>query len=392
MTHRSPQNRYLPESIYIIYRKIRYLKRRGTLFQKKPSRVNFRPVQDETDFVYSKTYKSYRKLRFLVSTGRLFRTRSKPVSLTRTQATNVAFRKIRYLVKRKSTWTNLLNSWKRNMGRNFGFLGSSDYIIILINSTVMFLLAYLFVHLLTQAGVVLAATNFKIDTVVYYHEIDFLIRGRDWSPDAVKVVYTTGPFIGLIIAFLAFVVYSNIIEEPWISRLFIMWVFCHAFVRFFGEFLVGNLLGEGFGYVVMYMFLMDTSKMIMTVVAFIVMIFAGLAMTRQFMFMGNIYFNMLNKANRMSFVKAQYLLPCLLGTLIIILVDLPKVTVLEICVLGSMLLVILPVVLRTRFMQDMYYEEDPKKIKLSWKAITWVLVLYILFRIIFGIGIRFWAN
>ncbi|MCX6250764.1 MAG: hypothetical protein NTX61_08430 [Bacteroidetes bacterium] len=388
MGNRSSENRYLPESLFIIYRKIRYLRKRGTLFHKKASPTLFIPVQYEPDYFYERIYRIFRKLRFLISTGKLFKRKQLVKTEPQVENTRLAYRKIRYLVRRRSTWKYFTLLGKRYMRRNFGFLTFSNYNFILINSTAMFLLAYLFVHLLTQLGIVLAASNFKIDTVIYYYEIDFLIRAREWTPDAVQVVYTTGPFIGAIIAFLSFILYTNIIEELWVSRLFILWVFCHAFVRFFGEFLAGNLLGEGFGYVVMYMFFMDTSKMILTVFAFIIMMFTGLAMTRQFLFTGNLYFNLLDKSNRMSFVKAQYLFPFLIGTLIIIAVELPKVSALEICVLGSMALVLIPTVLRTRFMQDIYYEEEPKKVKIFWKAVAWTIVLFFLFRVIFGIGIR----
>jgi len=125
----------------------------------------------------------------------------------------------------------------------------------MVNSTALFLLAYLFVFFITQLTVVIAASSFNIDTMLYYYDVDFLIRAREWLPDAVKIVYTSGPFASLVIAFLTFIVYTHMVEETWVARLFLLWVFCHSFIHFFGELLIGNLIGAGFGYVIMFLYL-----------------------------------------------------------------------------------------------------------------------------------------
>ena len=418
----------LSRSIYVIYRKIRFLKRRGTLFRKKPLEKPALIKKSPQNTFQGKIYRLYRTLRFLIHTGKLFRKKphEKPILITKSPQNTfrgkiyyiyrllrfqihtgklfrgsnkvkkghtrpdlkIVFRKFRYLFNRRKLWSALYEKIKMFIRIKFAFLGSREYLLILINSTALFLLAYLFVYLITNVSVIIAAISFNIDSVLYYYDIDFLIRGSEWVPDAVKVVYTTGPFVSLILAILAIIIYVNIAEETWIFRLFILWIFCHSFIHFFGEFLMGNLMGKGFGYVIMYLFFQDTPKMVLTLLDFVIILFTGLGLTRLFLFSGNIYLNKLDKSNRMPFVLSQLFLPFLIGTGIILLIKLPKISSLEIGVDFSMVILLLPVIFRARVSQDLFFEEERKRIKLFWILLVAAVILSVLFRIIFGIGIR----
>ena len=418
----------LSGSIYVIYRKIRFLKRRRTLFRRKPRKKAILIKKSPQISIRERIYRLYRILRFLIRTGKLFKRKlpEKPTLIKkRPQFTirgriysiyrimrflihtgklfrrsqkvkkgharnnlKIVFRKFRYLFKRRQLWSAFYDSIKKFIRNKFAFLGSRKYLIILINSTALFLLAYLLVYLITQVSVMIAAISFNIDTVLYYYDIDFLIRSSEWVPDAVKVVYTTGPFASLFLAILAIIIYVNLATETWIFRLFILWVFCHSFIHFFGEFLMGNLLGKGFGYVIMYLFFLDTPKMVLTLLDFVIILFTGLALARLFLYSGNIYLNLLDKSNRMPFVLSQLFLPFLIGTGIILLIKLPKISSLEICVDFSMLLLLLPVIFRARVIQDLFFEEERKRIKPFWILLFAAVILTVLFRIILGIGVR----
>jgi hypothetical protein len=54
----------------------------------------------------------------------------------------------------------------------------------------------------------------------------------------------------------------------------------------------------------------------------------------------------------------------------------------------SMILLILPTTVRARVFGNMYFDEEPKKIKLMWPWLLAALLLLPAFRIIFGMGIR----
>jgi hypothetical protein len=376
-------------SIYAIYRKLRYLKRRGTLFRRIPPEKPAGKPKNSEDTFRGKVYQFYRVVRFLANTGRLFKRDSEKKKVRHFPKRKIIYRKLRYLVNTGKVRRAASTGIKTFFRHKFSFLGKRSWLIIMVNSTALFLLAYFVVYLLTQFAVMIAAISFNIETVLYYFEIDFLIRSSEWVPDAIKVVYTTGPFVSLILALLSIIIYFNLSEETWKSRLFILWLFCHSFIHFFGEFLMGNLLGKGFGYVIMYLFFLDTPKMVMTLIDFVVILFTGLALSKLFLFSGNIYLNKLDKVNRMPFALSQFLLPFLLGTGLILLLKIPGISSLEICVDFSMLLLLMPVIFRARVSQDLFFEEEEKKIKPFWVILVATVIIAVLFRIILGVGIRF---
>jgi len=129
--------------------------------------------------------------------------------------------------------------------------------------------------------------------------------------------------------------------------------------------------------------------MVISVFDFVIILFTGLAMTRLFLFSGNIYFGELTRTNRIPFMMSQILLPFFIGTLIILLIKIPKVLPLEILVDSSMLLLLLPATIRASVVHDMMFEEGTKRIRIFWILLFITGVLLFLFRTVFGIGIKF---
>lgn len=241
---------------------------------------------------------------------------------------------------------------------------------------------------MTQFVTAISASAFDIKAIIFYYGVDYLIRGNDWTSDAVSAVFSSGPLISLFFAILLFILYYNVISETGLLRLFVLWCFCHLIINFFGNMLVGAILNEGFGYVIMYQFVMDTGKMIITLFSILCLFLIGLFMTRLFLYSGNIYFNVLNVHNRLKFVFSQFLFPVIIGNIIILLVKIPEVKLFETLLNGCALLLILPVIFRTINIQDLYFDEEPRKVKLARYYILITLLVMIGFRVGLAFGIR----
>lgn len=303
-----------------------------------------------------KWYVRYRKIRYLWHTGQLFKVDRDKV--------------IQYLEKK------IFFAFRR------------DNLIIAVNSTAIFLLAYFFVYISKQFAVAIAANSLDIRTIIYYFEIDYLIRGTEWTQDAVKIVFSMGPFITLMISLIALIIYLNYIEKRWIVRTFVLWVFCHALIQFLGEVMAGTLLGRGFGWVLMYLYFADTANMIVSIVAVILLVGAGLFFSKNFLFTGNTYFNFLHGHRTNKFVFSQVIMPYLIGNVILILIKLPGLTVLELLINLSMLLLLLPAIIRSRFSNELFFDEEKRKIHPFYWWIFSAIAVLIAFRVIFGIGVR----
>lgn len=270
--------------------------------------------------------------------------------------------------------------------------GHLEYLTILFNSTCIFLFSYLFVYILKEIVVVIAANGFNINTVITYHNIDFLIRSKDWTNEAVKVVYSVEPLFTLILGFIALIFFSMTGKERWTLRLIMMWIFLQAFTQSLGAMIFGILLNQESGWVLSYLYFDDSTKLLIVIGLVLGMLVTGLFLSRFLLTTGNMYFNFLNKDNKMPFLISQILLPFIIGTWMIALIKQPLLNFFEVFSEGSMLLIICPAIIYARSSQELFFDEEPREIKFNWQWIIASLLMLILFRVYFGQGIRLYES
>ncbi|TSA27845.1 MAG: hypothetical protein D4R67_05355, partial [Bacteroidetes bacterium] len=234
--------------------------------------------------------------------------------------------------------------------------------IIGLNSTVLFLIAYFLLFSLASIVTAISASAFDIPTEITSSQILFFIRSYDWTSDAVKTIFSTGPIMALLTGILLWILYTRVAEETGILKLLVVWMVAHCIVFFFGDMMMGALFSKGFGYVIMYLYFMDTGKMIITLFALVSMFTLGLVMTRQMLFTANTYMTVLPEKDSRKFVLVQYLIPFLAGNILIGLVKLPGITLFESFLNGSMIIFLIPIYIRAGMIQDLYFEEEEKEI------------------------------
>ncbi len=296
-------------------------------------------------------YVAYRKIRYLSKTGSLF-SLSKPGTVAKTEVLRETFR------------------------------------TIAINSSLLFIIAYLIIYFLNLLITGYTAILFNIPVVIYYHDVDFLIRGVDWNPDSVSGVFSSGPIAMFTLSIFLLILYKAVETETGILRLLLLWMIFHTLTRFFGEILVGAILNKGFGYVILYMFVMDTGKVVLVILGFVAMFTVGLFMTRQSLYSANIYFNDLHRVIRTQFIVNQFILPFLVGNLVIFLIKIPRFSFYDVCLNGSMILILIPILVRSYGMEDLYFDEERKETKLKIIIPAIMLFMLFLFRLGLGFGLR----
>ena len=152
--------------------------------------------------------------------------------------------------------------------------------VIFINSLFYFLCAYLILFLISRISVAISASAFSIPVRLYYHEIDYLIRSSEWSSDSVTVIFGTGPLLCLLLGLVLLLIFINVATEEGRLRILLVWLIILALVNFFGEIIIGSVMNQGFGYVIMYMFIMDTGRVVVTLLGGILLFLCGLALSR----------------------------------------------------------------------------------------------------------------
>ncbi|NCA85728.1 MAG: hypothetical protein EOM83_09150 [Clostridia bacterium] len=267
-----------------------------------------------------------------------------------------------------------------------------NFLIIFSNSLSWLVIAFLFMYLITQFATSIAAMQFDYSSIIYYWSLVWDIDSRAWTSDAVKMLYSIAPGFGLFLGIMGLLVYIQMYDALAYFKIFFLWCFAYAIIWSFGAMLAGTILDKGFGYVVMYFYVKDTGKLVMTLIALTMLLLISTLTVKWFLFSANSYFNQLNEYNRSFFTLSGVILPLVAGTAIMILIKLPLIPYYELFVLLTGLVFALPILLRYKSMPTFFFDEFPITIKLDKGALITAIVLLIAFRVAFDFGIRISAG
>lgn len=267
-----------------------------------------------------------------------------------------------------------------------------NFLIIFSNSLSYFIISFIFMYLFGQFATAVAGLQFDYTSIIYYYKLVYAIDSGAWTADAVKFLFSMAPMLILLIGIISLIIYIRMYDNIGHFKIFFLWSFAFAIIWSFGALLAGTILDQGIGYVVMYFYLLDTGKLIISLFALTMLLIISTLTAKWFLFSANSYFNELNEHNRAFFTYAHVLLPLLTGTAIMILVKLPKITYYELFILLLGLIYGIPVFLRYSGYPTFYFDDFPIKIKLDKLALIGAIVMLIAFRVIFEFGIKFSAS
>jgi hypothetical protein len=387
---------------FFLYIRFRTLKRFNLIqeikirkFKAEPAWMNKMPANPEIQNIVPVIHPKYTlslRIQRLIRVSKLMRLkkriRKQTFKLGRIKKKQIAWRKLRYLYHTGKLFKFNYRALYDSMNRNYSFLGKGKFLVILINSTFVFLLTYIIVFLTEETASALTARTFNIKSVILYNDVEYFIRSREWTADSVQVVFSAGPLVSILLTIISLIFFALSSHERWFARLFVLWFALHAFTQSFGEIIFGALLNQDFGWVLDYLYYTDTSKIVLVSGFLMIMIIGGLFLSRFLLLTGNIYFNFLGKGNRWQFLMSQVFLPFIIGTGIIIAIKQPHMNGFDLIVETSMIIILLPAMLRARLSQTIYFDEEPRIIRIRWIWIMITIVTLIIFRILFWHGIR----
>jgi hypothetical protein len=282
-----------------------------------------------------------------------------------------------------------INYFRRKIGKfRENRVRRHAFTVITINSTLLFLIAYFAVYIFSQLITIVAATFFNYPTIWYFDQIYFNISPDQWNHDSVKVIFSAGPLLSLLLGLIFIIVYSKVREMNSIFKLFFLWGFLHSISMLFGAMLVGTLFETGIGHVISWMYIMDTGKVLYSIFSIFIMVVVGLLITKSILISANSYFNILTKDNRRLFVLSQVVAPYFLGNIILVAIRQPIFMFYETFVTLSMGIIIFPMIVMYRSYQELYFDEEKRKPRLKVSFILIMLGIIAFYRGLLSIGIR----
>jgi hypothetical protein len=303
-------------------------------------------------------------------------------------------RLVRFVLKRKArnfkqfllslNLRNLKKSWiafKKSKTRR------RHFIIISVQATLIFVSSYIAIFLFSQLASSLAATFFDYSSIIHFNDIYFYVRTDEWFADSVKVVFAAGPISALFMGTFMLIIFSYIRYDQGLYKMLFLWAFLHGYTLFFGGILIGTLMGKGFGHVIAWSFIMDTGRMIYSLISISILVLIGFLVTRSFLVSANSYYSTLKTEDRRRFITAQFLIPYIFGNAILVLMRLPDPNMYFTFTSISFILVVIPVVATYSLYPSMFFDEQPIKIKYNWKLISGMVLTIVILRLLFGIGV-----
>ncbi len=273
-----------------------------------------------------------------------------------------------------------------------------NYYAIMLNSLSMFLLSYFLIFLLGQLIRILVSMNFDYQLILFYNKLYFDISVDAWTMDAVKILFSIIPLTGILLGAIFILLYSLYSEKGRLIRLFYLWGAVHGVNAMFGALFFGTLLEQGFGWVISYMYYMDTGKMVYSFIALFALVALGSLLAKSFYRSAQHYFGYIDAKNKKYFVNSQIVVPMILGTIIIILMKIPSDFYFETAdemwfdILKSMgvFIVLIPMIGMIRSYGPMYFadmDEEPR-ISIEKRLFLATFGMIILLRIALNYGIH----
>jgi hypothetical protein len=261
-------------------------------------------------------------------------------------------------------------------------LTKENFWIIAINSTSAYVLAFLFIFYLNHFVKILIALSYRYEVGFDWSIVSYYIEAPEWTHDSVTLIFGSGPILIFIVGLISLIAFWSLVEEPARLKTFFMWLTLHSFNLVFGGLLIGNLFKKGVGHVFNWMYLTDTSKMIVSLLGFVGLLGTAYIMSKPVAISANSYFNQLDKKNFPFFITAQIIVPFFFGTIIYLLFFIPEVQFQETFSWISLLMIILFIIGRVNRMETLYFDEDDRFINISPIIVITSLIVIISFRIL----------
>lgn len=273
----------------------------------------------------------------------------------------------------------------------------TDYIKPTLTSTAMFMVAYQVSWFFYQLAVMITASFFKIDSVLFYYEVMFPegTESLKWTPEKIIIITLAGPFLALLGWILLRFILRLKNRYGAHFRMFLVWMFLISIMMFLGAFVGGAITLEGFGYVIDWLFMSIALRLILSLI-FISMIIA--LSWKVVSLMPETLRSHSWKNNRYKYVLSRLIVPWFLGAGIMAMLKITKritqhenIFDYDIINLATLVFAVVPPLFNSRSRPQLIRRKANQRLKAE-QPVIWLagaIILVTLFRVVLSYGIYF---
>lgn len=298
-----------------------------------------------------------------------------------------------YIINIKSK----IQDFKTNLARiNSDKDLKSRFLFSYTNSATAFISTFLIIYFANQIITSLVCASYSIPIVLYYFDIIYQVGPYStlWNRFNILIINGSAPFFSLLLSVLFYRFFKFTKTRFKYLRIYMLWGMIHAFIFFFGAYIVGAITRSGFVYFTEWLFfsyMFDIEEIIFMVCCLIALISIGYFSSDFFLSTADNK-DLISFKNKKYFKVTQIFLPWLTGIIILIIFNIPNITVYNLLIYSSLLLIIIPAMLdyqNYKTQQIVIVKSKQKYSFLKWNIIGSILLI-ILIRYILNDGI--WLN
>jgi hypothetical protein len=266
-----------------------------------------------------------------------------------------------------------------------------NYLYYTVNSTALFIIAYLVVYLVYQLTVLIVASKWKLDSVLLYYDLAFNDYSPLWSRQNIIIVTLSGPLVCLILGFLFYRYFSTRANVKGFIKLFFLWIALIGFNLFFGAWATGISFDQGFGYVPAWLYLNVFWQIFIALIFLFILGLIGYYSVPKFLDTSKSALRV-RQENKTKFLFFQVILPYFIGSLIIILVKIPNNMPYDTGNMVTLIFAVAPMVFNKYARPGIVFEKERKPTHIRWIFIVIFVILMLSYRIGLNNGLHVTMN
>ncbi len=269
------------------------------------------------------------------------------------------------------------------------------YLKIIVNSTVMFVLAFMLSYFVNQLVTIYTAKILNIPSQLFSYRIYWPLYTYStlYSRQVLILIFGMGPLVSFLLGILFYRLFIVVRYQSVYLKTFFLWTSISSFVLFFGAYISGAVTRTGFIYASEWLFLnnmFDIKEIIFITLSVIALIIIGIMMTKSFL-ESSFSRALIEPRMRVLYILSAVVLPVIIGILILFAVNFPNNPAELLLLYLSPFLISIVMLFRYNAisLQNITVMKTDKEYRISIVAIILLLVLIIFFRTVLFRGITF---
>jgi hypothetical protein len=197
-----------------------------------------------------------------------------------------------------------------------------------INSTILFILAFIAVYFSSRLVMIYVARMYDIPAVLYSYRIFWPLYTYSslYSRQALILIFSSGPVFSILLGLLFYRIFIMLRFYNVNFKLFALWVLFHSLNLFFGAYIAGVITRTGFVYATEWLFysqVFDIEEILFVIISVILLLVSGFYFTRKFLIATNRP-ALIDPKIRLFYILAVVLFPWIMGSVALLMMNYPN--------------------------------------------------------------------